>query len=658
VSRREVREALRGAAKQNLLERAIATVAPVMAARRQKARMFMAVAGGYTGASRSRRQTSEWKVNENSSADADILVDLPTLRDRARDLVRNEPLAAGALGGTVTSVVGTGLALQSRVDREALGMDEDQAAAWQRLVEREWCLWFDSTCCDATRTQNGYGLQSLVFRAALESGDVFVAMPMRPVRGMPYRLALQLIEADQVSNPAGKMDTDKLAGGVELDDWRAPIAYHVRRSHPGAINRVSMEWDRFEAFGQRTGRRQFLHVYKKLRPGQTRGVPWLAPVIETLKQLGRYTEAELMAAVVSGMFTVFVESERGGIDVNDPTGIGAEVGAGASDKDIKLGAGAIVDLSPGEKVNFANPGRPNTAFDGFVLSMCRFIGIALELPYEVLIKHFTASYSASRAALMEAWKFYRERRAWLAETFCQPVYEAWMDEAVATGRIAAPGYFDDPIMRRAYLRAEWVGDGPISLDPVKDVTAAEKRVQLGISTLQKETALHDGGDWEANHVQRVREEAARKRDGLSVPDPAPAAQPGNGSTGNNSSDAEDDDTRAAPVGDTETAAAMRESAAAMRQMAGALARQPAPKFEVNVAPPAVSVDARSTVQVPERSVEVRAGDVNVTVPEPSMSPAASTPPAVVVKAYPDRVEETIERDANNEITRITRTVID
>jgi capsid protein len=273
------------------------------------------------------------------------------------------------------------------------------------------------------------------------------------------------------------------------------------------------------AFGTRTGRRQVIHPYTKLRPGQTRGVPYLAPVIETLKMLDRYTEAELMAAVVAGMFTVFVESERGGLDPADPSGIGGETGAQASDKDMKLGAGAIVDLNTGEKISTANPGRPNQAFDGFVDSLCGFVGLALELPKEVLLKSFVSSYSASRAALLEAWKFFRGRRAWLATTFCNPVYEAWMDEAVAKGRIAAPGYFTDPLMRRAYLGAEWVGDGPISVDPVKDVEAAAARVGLGISTRQKESALHDGGDWEKNHEQLAKEEKRRKADGLKAEAP-------------------------------------------------------------------------------------------------------------------------------------------
>src|SRR6185437_1354099 len=99
----------------------------------------------------------------------------------------------------------------------------------------------------------------------------------------------------QVSNQGGKMDTNQCAGGVQLDTLRAPEGYWLRRSHPGAVNQISFTWDFFPAFGAKTGRRQVLHLYDKLRPGQTRGVPYLAPVIETLKMLGRYMEAEVMA---------------------------------------------------------------------------------------------------------------------------------------------------------------------------------------------------------------------------------------------------------------------------------------------------------------------------------------------------------------------------
>jgi lambda family phage portal protein len=538
VSRRQIREALADA-KPNLVDRVVSYFNPVSGAQRLRSRMFMAVAGGYTGASRARRQTSEWKFTKNASADADTLPDLQELRDRSRDLVRNAPLATGALAGVVTNVVGTGLALQSRVDREVLGMSEEQAAKWQKETEREFNLWFESTACDATRTLNGYELQALVLRSMLESGDVFVTTPMRKLAGMPYELTLQVFEADQVSNPNHAMDTDTLAGGVELDGFRAPVAYHFQRSHPGSLHRINLAWDRVPAFGAKTGRRQVIHLYNKLRPGQTRGVPYLAPVIETLKTLSTYVEYELMATVVASMFTVFVESERGGLDPADPSGIAQETGAKGSDKDVKLGSGAIVDMNPGEKITIANPGRPNQAFDAFVDALCGFVGLALELPKEVLLKHFTASYSASRGALLEAWKFFRGRRACVGCGFCDPVYETWLDEAVAKGRRPAPGYFTDPAIRLAYLGAEWVGDGPISVDPVKDVTAADLRVRLGISNRQKESALYDGGDWEKNHEQLAREAARRRADKLDIDpvaervrvEPTEPGKPADGSSG-------------------------------------------------------------------------------------------------------------------------------
>ncbi len=98
------------------------------------------------------------------------------------------------------------------------------------------------------------------------------------------------------------------------------------------------------------------------------------------------------------------------------------------------------------------------------MALCRQVRVALELPYEILIKHFTASYSASRAALETAWQFFRRRRTWVARRFCQPVYEWVITEAVARGRLVAPGFLEDPLIRRAWLGAYWNGPARISLD--------------------------------------------------------------------------------------------------------------------------------------------------------------------------------------------------
>lgn len=492
------------------IDQAIGWISPKWAKRRMVDRAMMAVAGGYLAGRVDRRSMSEWKVT-NGSANADLLPDLPMIRERCRDLVRNAPLASGAISGVVNSVVGTGLALQSNIDREVLGMSEDQAAETQKIIEREWRSHADSTDIDAARTLDFYGLQDLAFRATLESGDVFALMPMVQTFGSVYLTKVQLIEGDRVSQPKGIKESATFAGGVELDKNGAPVRYHIRTSHPGEIGGTSAaQWIPYDAFGKKTGRRNVLHLFRKLRPGQTRGVPYLAPVVEALKQLDRYTEAEIMAAVISGMFSVFIKSE-GGMSLSD-IGTGQPPAAGTTNLNLK--SGAIIDLNPGESIEVANPGRPNANFDPFVQAILMQVAVALELPFEVLLKRFMSSYSASKAALLEAWRFFNGRRAWLVTSFCQPVFEAWMDEAVARGKIAAPGYLTDPATRRAYLGAIWIGDSPGQIDPTKEVAAAKERIMLGLTTHAEECAALTGGDWETKHYKLAREVKMRREAGL------------------------------------------------------------------------------------------------------------------------------------------------
>ena len=153
-----------------------------------------------------------------------------------------------------------------------------------------------------------------------------------------------------------------------------------------------LEWTRVEARGELTGRRNIVHVITRERAGQLRGVPVLAPVLEALKQLGRYTEAEINAAVISAMFTVFVKSQN----PSDGRPFGEMIPAeelidNADQSSIELGPGAIIDLNPGEEVQFADSKHPNTGYDDFTNATIRLIGAGLEIPPEVMMKQFTTS---------------------------------------------------------------------------------------------------------------------------------------------------------------------------------------------------------------------------------------------------------------------------
>ena len=170
-----------------------------------------------------------------------------------------------------------------------------------------------------------------------------------------------------------------------------------------------------------------------------------------------------------------------------------------------MGNGAVVTLNAGERIEVADPKRPSQAFDGFVDAVSKSIGAGLEIPSDLLLKKFEASYSASRAGLLEAWKMFRARREWLANEFCQPIYEQFLAEAVARGRIEAQGFFDDPIIRRAWCRADWNGPAQGMLDPTKEVEAAELRVKNGFSTREEETKGLTGGNFKENAKQLKRE---------------------------------------------------------------------------------------------------------------------------------------------------------
>lgn len=479
----------------------------------------MYVGGGYSGARSDKTSLRNWRTYPGS-ADGDTLGDLPTLRSRSRDLGRNNPLAAGTISTASTNVVGTGLWPCAAPNAELLRIPEDEARDFGRRAELLFNVWAESKLCDASRSTNFAGLQELVFRGAVESGDIFTLRRQIPRKGAIVGLALQLIEADRVANPPEKPETERLAAGIEIDAHGAAVRYYIRSQHPGDVLGSPMgalTYTTVPAVGAKTGDPLILHHFRKLRPGQRRGVPYLAPVIETLKQLDRYTESELMAAVVSSFFTVFVKTQSGE-GLGELEGEAAGIGGGGGGP-INLGPGAVVDLAPDEDVTFANPNRPSAQFDPFWLAMVRQIGVALEIPYEVLIKHFSSSYTASRAALEVAWQHFRARRAWLAATFCQPVYEWFVAEAVARDLLSAPG-FDDPIRRAAWCSATWVGDGRISLDPSRENKADEIAEAHGWKTAEQITAERTGGDWHRNMQAIAREIEVRRAAGLP---PVPAS---------------------------------------------------------------------------------------------------------------------------------------
>lgn len=489
----------------NIIDRAVTYFSPIRGEKRARARLLM---NAYDGASTIRRSMSSWSTLSNSPND-DVMDSIDKLRERSRDLEQNNPLASGILKTKLNNVIGSGMRFHPQLDSKLLSLSDDQTDEWEYSAEQEWKLFFDTKDIDISRISDGNEITRIIYDQKNLNGDCVVLLVNKPIKFRPYNTRLQLIEADRLSNPQHISDSKTMCGGVEMDEFGAPIAYHIADEY----GFKQSKWDKIIAYNSSTGLPNVLHIFDRKRPGQSRGVPDLHCVIESLKMLGRYSEAELMAAVISGMFTVFIETATGD-GAFDFTMMQDETGRKSSDKDYKLAPGQIVSLAKGEKIHDSNPGRPNTAFDAFYLAIVRQIAVGVQLPYEVVLKTFNSSYSASRAAMLDAWRYFYTERTLIVNSFLRPLYRRFMYEAVSSGRIKAPGFFSDPLIQNAYLGCEFVGPAKGHIDEGKEIKASILRMNSNISTLQKETAELTGGDWEANCRQRVKEVRRMKEGGL------------------------------------------------------------------------------------------------------------------------------------------------
>lgn len=448
------------------------------------------------------------------SPDSDLLPDLGAMRSRSRDIARNNGVASGAQQTISDNVLGCGLWLAPTPDYIALGRTREWASAWRREVKALWRSWAETKFCDAGRSLTLDGQATQVYNGAWLNGDG-VALPLwMPEAGAPCATRIQVIESDRLCNPQFTLDTATLRAGVEIDAYGAPVAYHIRRAHPGDnywLQGVvdNNTWERIPATTA-WGRARVIHVHDKGRAGQSRGVPALAAVMRQFKVLGDYQNAELKAAVVNAMVALVTESAIGQDGLVELLSGNADAlstyQGGLADRNrsaINFNGGMILPLNLGEKVGGFTPARPSTSYEPFVTTVFRHVATGLNIPYELLMKDFSkTNYSSARASLLEAWRFFIGRRNWLGLGFYQPCYELFLEEMVNAGKIEAPDFYAN---RAAWCRARWIGPGRGWVDPLKEAQAAELRMGIRVSTLEEECA-EQGKDWEEVLEQFAEEE--------------------------------------------------------------------------------------------------------------------------------------------------------
>lgn len=491
-----------------ILDSVVGLFSPLTQLRRVQARRILR---SYSGAEPSR--FSHHRKPRNLSADQELMgpFGADAMRSWARELVRNNSYAWGCLDTLVSSVVGCGIRAQSVYEtpegEDVEPVNDIRDATWER-----WC-----EVCEVNGQLTFAEIQALALREMAEAGEVLIRlhrMSSKESRGIsrPVPLALELVEADRLAgekdNYAARIvakDGNRIIRGVELDAKNRVVAYWIYSDHPLQPYAITRTPERVSA-------NEILHLFRKDRVGQTRGISWFSPVLAWLRDLGTYVENELQASAVASCFTVAIKSDSPIGSLVDPDG-GDSADAAGNRYDY-LQPGMIMHLNPNESIESANPGRPNSASEPWISLMLRGIAVGFGLSYEIVARDYSqTNYSSNRASQLEDRRRFRRIQAYLKTHLCQPVWDAFCDQAALAdvdGFASSSELLED---RRKFSPVEWQTPEWEWVDPGVEQSSAQAAIDAFMSDYQTELGSR-GRSWRAVFYQRAKEDRLRRQLGL------------------------------------------------------------------------------------------------------------------------------------------------
>lgn len=439
------------------------------------------------------RLTSDW-MSTRSSADAEIRNSLSKLRDRSREMVRNNPYAKQAKRTTQVNVVGSGIKLQSQV-QQVRGRKPSEAI--NRLIEEKWHLWTRAQYCDVAGRHSFHMMEWLATGALPESGEALFRIIRRPFGGSRVPLALEMIESDVLDEEYQGPTLAKLNEwrmGVEINEWGRPVRYAFLTRHPGDY------W--FQNATQKGDKHVFLpaadviHLFLPERPQQHRGVPWFHSVMADAHQLQGYEEAAVIRARAGASVMGFVTSPEGELDGDDVE---------ADRRISEFEPGTWKYLEPGQNVSVPNISSPDQQYEMFVKNKVRRFASGFGCSYETLSRDFSeTNYSSSRLSLLEDREHWKVIQSYLIENFHNRVFREWLDLAVLAGELPFDDYDARP---ERYDTPRWMARGWDWVDPLKEAKAYRQMEQAGYMT-KAQIVAKLGGDFFDNLTEFSREQQA------------------------------------------------------------------------------------------------------------------------------------------------------
>jgi lambda family phage portal protein len=445
----------------------------------------------YAGATVS-RLTADW-VSGGSSADSEIKGSISRLRNRARQLVRDNDYAKRAKSLVTNNVVGTGIRLQMQVRMQRGGGRLDQVVNDQ--IEAAWQKWTRKATCDVAGRLNLHQIERMAIGAMVESGEILIRLVPQSFGGGRVPLALQVFESDQLDeNYTGgsTVPGNEWRMGVEVDRWGRPVQYAFLAKHPGD---TALGGHNPAARHLLVPASEVLHLFTPERPQQTRGVSWFAAGIQRLHHLAGYEQAALVRARAASALMGFITSPEGAGDT-----YGEEVIDGEHVTTFE--PGMFKTLFPGQSVEVPQINAPDGQLEPFVRGMLRAFASGIGVNYAALSGDYSMSnYSSSRLAQIEDRDCWKVLQQYLIDELLAPVFERWLEMAVLSGALNLPGYELAP---DRFSACRWMARGWSYIDPLKDAQADNLAIRSGTKT-QAQVVAEQGGDLEELLIARKAE---------------------------------------------------------------------------------------------------------------------------------------------------------
>lgn len=460
------------------INRWLATVAPQAALRRETAQVKFKALMNYDGASRGRR-TAGWKAT-GTDADAAAFGSRARLRQISRDMIRNRPYAVRGQAVVVNNVVGSG-AVPS-IDNDSA----DQKTKLEELVIGH----LNSKQLDTFGDLNIKGIQRVAMNAVFESGEVLLRRRMRDTTRDPNLLLpfqVQLMEADHLDDSLTSHGGNEIREGVEYDQWGKVVAYWLFDQHPGSAS-LSKDYK-----SKRVAASEIIHVRRLDRPAQTRGVPWLAPVILTMGELSDYQEAQNLKQKISALLAGVIESDAsdGAVSFEEDDLPGLE----------DLAPGALVHAKSGQKVNWSSPPTVD-GYDQVMRQGLAACAMGLGLTYESLAGDLSrVNFASGKMGRME---MDRNIETWqqeiLIDQLCGGIGQ-WCREALP---LVVPE-------RRALWVIKWTPQRRPLIDPTREVKAMTAQIDAKLTSRQR-VIRQLGGDPAVVRAERLEDSKDDKTD--------------------------------------------------------------------------------------------------------------------------------------------------